>query len=147
VTNVPTTYWIDEEGRIVRPQDVAYGTNDFIEFTGIDANIHQAALRAWVTGEAPALAPSAVDEHQLVATPEEQLARAEFGLGRWLWAHGNADAAKTHFDRAEELGPELWTIWRGSMRMYGEDPMGELFMGKMTAYIESGKPLNRQIPT
>jgi hypothetical protein len=145
IENVPTVYWIDEEGRIARPQDVAFGTNAFQEFTGIDAEIHQRALRDWVTGARPALAPDAVDRHQRVPGEVDQLARAEFGLGRWLWAQGRADAAAPHFARAEELSPRLWMAWRGSMRMQGEDPMGELFMGKMTAYIESGEPVNTRI--
>jgi hypothetical protein len=145
IENVPTTYWIDEGGRIVRPQDVAFGTNDFQEFTGIDAHVHQQALRDWVTGARPALDARAVARHQRVPSDGDQQARAEFGLGRWLWANGRADTAKAHFDRAEELAPKLWMAWRGSMRMYGEDPMGELFMTKMTSFIETYGSLNQAL--
>ena len=143
VENVPTVYWIDEDGRIVRPQDAAFGTNAFQAFTGIDAEVHQRALRDWVTGAAPAFDAATVARHQRLPDDTDQLARAEFGLGRWLWAHGQADAARPHFARAEALSPELWMAWRGSMRMQDDDPMGEHFLAKMTAYIESGHPVNR----
>ena len=54
MVNVPTIVWIDEQGRIVRPNDVAFGVDKFKEFTGIDPAEHLAKLRAWVRGEAPA---------------------------------------------------------------------------------------------
>jgi hypothetical protein len=146
VENVPTVYWIDEDGRIVRPQDVAFGSNAFQEFTGVDAFVHQQALRDWVTGARPALAPDDVDEFQRVPTDEEQRARAEFGLGRWLWAHGQAEAAKPHFARAEERAPHLWVLWRGSMRMRDLDPMGADMAQRMEAYQDVSRIPDRVIP-
>ncbi len=145
VENVPTVFWIDEEGLIVRPQDVAFGSNMFQDFTGVDAEVHKTALRRWVRGETPALDRDAVDRHLRVPTEADQLARAEFGLGRWLWEQGRAELARAHFQRAEELAPNLWTCWRGSMRMQDEDPMGELFFEKMTAYRGDGGVMARVI--
>ncbi len=52
MVNVPTAVWIDERGRIVRPNDVAFGTDTFRHITGIEAARHLGALRAWVRGEA-----------------------------------------------------------------------------------------------
>jgi hypothetical protein len=146
VENVPTVYWIDEAGRIVRPQDVAFGNNQFQEFTGVDAEVHQAALRSWVTGAAPSLAAADVEEFQRVPSDQDQLARAEFGLGRWLWAQGQTEAAKPHFARAEELGPHLWSLWRGSMRMRDLDPMGADLAVRMTAYADVSVITDRVIP-
>jgi hypothetical protein len=146
VENVPTVYWIDEEGRIVRPQDVAFGSNAFQEFTGVDATIHQQALRDWVTGARPALSEADVDAFQRVPTDEEQLARAEFGLGRWLWAHGHAEAAKPWFQRAEERAPKLWVLWRGSMRMRDMDPMGADLGWRMERYADVSHTPDRVIP-
>ena len=34
MVNVPTILWIDEEGRIARPNDVTFGSNQFQEMTG-----------------------------------------------------------------------------------------------------------------
>jgi hypothetical protein len=146
VENVPTVYWIDEAGRIVRPQDVAFGSNAFQEFTGVDAFVHQQALRDWVTGTRPALSAADVDEFQRVPSDEEQLARAEFGLGRWLWAHGQGEAAKPHFARAEERAPHLWVLWRGSMRMRDLDPMGADMAERMTRYADVSRVPDRAIP-
>ena len=55
VVNVPTILWIDERGRIVRPNDVAFGTDTFKHITGLRAATHLAALRAWVHGETTVL--------------------------------------------------------------------------------------------
>src|SRR5438132_1676668 len=46
VVNVPTIVWIDERGRIVRPNDVAFGADTFRQLTGLDSSIHLGALRA-----------------------------------------------------------------------------------------------------
>jgi hypothetical protein len=146
VENVPTVYWIDEDGRIVRPQDVAFGNNDFQEFTHVDAAVHQRALRDWVAGVAPALSPEDVDQYQRVPSDEEQLARAEFGLGRWLWANGRAEAAKAHFARAEARAPHLWVLWRGSMRMRDLDPMGADMAERMERYADVSRIPDRVIP-
>jgi hypothetical protein len=146
VENVPTVYWIDEDGRIVRPQDVAFGSNAFREFTGVDATVHQQALREWVTGARPALAPADVDEFQRVPNDTDQLARAHFGLGRWLWANGQGERAKAHFATAEEMAPRLWTLWRGSMRMRGLDPMGADMAERMTRYADVSRIPDRVIP-
>ena len=37
IINVPTVVWIDEEGRIVRPNDAAFGTNALKDMSGIDS--------------------------------------------------------------------------------------------------------------
>jgi hypothetical protein len=50
VVNVPTIFWIDERGRIVRPNDVAFGTDTFKHITRLESARHLAALRVWVTG-------------------------------------------------------------------------------------------------
>src|SRR5207248_9254942 len=34
IINVPTMIWIDERGRIVRPNDVQFGTDTFVALTG-----------------------------------------------------------------------------------------------------------------
>ena len=85
--------------------------------------------------------------YQDLPTADDQQARAEFGLGRWLWEHDMADAAVAHFAEGERLAPNQWTIWRGSMRMQGLEPMGgPEFMDKMTAFIDRGGNMNKIIP-
>ena len=54
IINVPTGLWIDERGRIVRPNDAVFGNDTFAHMTGVTSGPHLDALRAWVkTGTLP----------------------------------------------------------------------------------------------
>src|SRR5262249_56185790 len=110
MVNVPTVVWIDEAGRIVRPNDVAFGTDTFRHVTGIEAARHQGALRAWVRGEAPVMDPARARELVALPTEPDQQARAEFGLGQWLHAAGRPAAPARHFPRARDPPPPHFTI-------------------------------------
>jgi hypothetical protein len=146
VVNVPTIVWIDERGRIVRPNDVAFGADTFRQLTGLDSAIHLAALRAWVRGERPALAADEVRAQQTLPTAADQQARAEFGLGRWLHERGRTAAAARHFERAGELAPHDFTIRRGTMPMRGIDPMGPEFRAMLGEWTRAGQPYYRPLP-
>jgi peroxiredoxin len=121
--NVPTMVWIDEEGRIVRPNDQQFGTDMFVQLTGRPSAPFLAALRAWVHEGRGALAPDDVREQQLLPSPEHQLARAEFRLGWHLHRLGKTEAAERHFLRAGALAPNDWTIRRAQLPIRGIDPM------------------------
>jgi hypothetical protein len=116
--------------------------------TGIESAGYLTALRAWVRGEAPALpeAPEA-DVRALLSLPAaaDQAARAEFGLGVFLFQAGRVDAAARHFDRAGELAPHDFTIRRGSMPMRGIDPMGPEFRRMFRAWTEAGHAYYRPL--
>ena len=146
IVNVPTVFWIDERGRIVRPNDVAFGTDTFKHITGLESARHLGALRAWVKGEAPAL-PSGASAHDLMPrlTAEDQQARAEFGLGEWLHRRGDAAGAARHFVRGGELAPHDFTIRRGTMPMRGIDPMGPEFRAMLTDWVGKGNPYYRPL--
>ncbi len=143
--NVPTILWIDEEGRIARPNDVAFGSNDFKEMTGIDSEQHLQRLRAWVRGESPAMTPEEARAAQTLPTEAEQEARAEFTLGWWLSQRGHGDDAEPHYVRAGELAPHDFTIRRGAMPIRGLDPMGEDFMKIVAEWSEAGNAFYRPI--
>jgi hypothetical protein len=127
VVNVPTMVWIDEAGRVVRPNDAQFGTDTFTAFHGKHSAPYLAALRAWVREGAGALDPDTARRHQLLPTQETQLARAHRALAWWLHRQGRTQAAERHFARAGELAPGDWTIRRGSMPIRGENPMGPAF--------------------
>lgn len=146
MVNVPTAVWIDERGRIVRPNDVAFGTDTFKHVTGLESAKHLAALRAWVRGEAPLADEGAVRAPVSLPTERDQQARAEFALGQWLWAGGRAEAAARHFDRAGELAPHDFTIRRGTMPMRGLDPMGPAFRAMHGEWTQAGNPYYRPLP-
>jgi hypothetical protein len=141
IINVPTAVWIDERGRIVRPNDAAFGDDTFIDLHGRSAEPHHAALRAWVRGGAvPFADDEAVRARQVLPTPEEQLARAEFALACHLHRSGRCDAAERHFARADELAPHDFTIRRGSMPIRGRDPMGADFLPLFQEWVDAGTP-------
>ncbi len=146
MVNVPTILWIDEHGRIVRPNDVAFGTDTFKHITGLESAKHLAAVRAWARGETTPLPEARARALQPVPTTADQQARAEFGLGRWLHEQGRAAAAERHFLRAGELAPHDFTIRRGTMPMRGIDPMGPQFREMLGAWTKAGNPYYKPLP-
>jgi len=146
MVNVPTVVWIDEDGRIVRPNDVAFGTDTFKAMTGIESLKHQDALRSWVRGEATAPTDETVRSLQTLPSPQDQEARAEFALAFWLFNQGRLDAAEKHFVLGGDLAPHDFMIRRGSMPIRGIDSMGPAF-AKMTAdWQAAGNSYYLQLP-
>ena len=146
VVNVPTVLWIDERGRIVRPNDVVFGTDTFKHLTGLESARPLAAVRAWVDGTTAGYAPSEARALQTLPTKTDQQARAEFGLAEWLARQGRMEAAERHFVRAGELAPHDFTIRRGSMPIRGLDPMGPKFREMRDAWVGSGHPYYKPLP-
>lgn len=120
---MPTAVWIDEEGTIVRPNDVAFGSEMFKELTGFDSTSYLDAVRAWVRDGTLPFDRGEVQHRQMLPNADEQLARAEFGLAWYLHQAGRTEAAVRHFERAGQLSPDDFTIRRGSMPIRGIDPM------------------------
>ncbi len=141
IINVPTGLWIDERGRIVRPNDAVFGNDTFAHMTGVASGPHLDALRAWVkTGALPFGSDADVRARQVLPTADEQRARAEYTLAWFLHRQGRTEAAERHFLRAGELAPHDWTIRRGSMPIRGLDPMGEALMPLWNEWVAAGLP-------
>jgi hypothetical protein len=146
IVNVPTVLWIDEKGRIVRPHDVAFGTDTYKHITGLTAETHLNALRKWVRGEGGGFPRPETHALLPVPTASDQQARAEFGLAHWLFQQARTDAAERHFIKAGELAPHDFTIRRGSMPMRGIDPMGPQFREMLAAWVGGGHPYYKPLP-
>jgi hypothetical protein len=123
IINVPTVIWTDERGKIVRPNDVQFGTDTFVALTGRPSAPFLAAVRGWVLRGRGVLTPEEIRAHQVLPTSEQQKARAEFTLAWHLHRAGRTAAAERHFRHAGELAPGDWTIRRGSLPIRGIDPM------------------------
>ena len=145
--NVPTAVWIDERGRIVRPNDALFGNDTFVEFHGIASAPRLEALRRWVREGILPFDGEGVRRHQVLPTADAQRARAEFGLAWFLHQRGDTEAAERHFLRAGELAPLDLTIRRGSMPIRGLDPMGPDFAGLYAEWVQAGMPYYGSIPT
>jgi hypothetical protein len=146
IVNVPTVVWIDERGRIVRPNDVAFGNDTFKDLHGIESGPHLTALRAWVKDGTAPLDETEIKTLQRLPTADEQQARAEFALAWHLHQAGKSDAAERHFVRAGELAPHDFTIRRGSLPIRGLDPMGPAFFDMYTEWAQAGRPYYEPLP-
>ena len=122
IVNVPTVVWIDEDDRIVRPNDVAFGSDLFFDFHGIDSTPHHDALRRWVRTGDLELTDAEVRARQMVPTAEEQEARLAFRVALHLLRADRGDEAAPHLARAAELSPLDWTIRRAALPLTGIDP-------------------------
>jgi len=143
--NVPTVLWVDEEGRIVRPQDVHYVSTEYASVTRFHPRKPIAALRAWVRGEAPAYEGSVAGDTK-VPTETDQEARAAFAVAWWLHQHDRAEAAERWFVRAGELAPHDFTIRRGSMPIRGIDPAGPAFFQMVADWAAKGNAYYLPLP-
>jgi peroxiredoxin len=140
ISNVPTVLWIDEEDRIVRPNGVAFGSDLFKEFTGVEAGPHQDAVRRWVTeGQEPL---SGDDARGAVGqlSGDEVLARLHFRVAAEALRQDDETTARRHFAAATELAPYDFTIRRAAMPLLGDDPFGQTFFTFYEEWQEAGSP-------
>jgi hypothetical protein len=139
IWNVPMGVWIDEDGLLVRPPEVAHpGTSvlrDMMVEHGIPSNAppllleilgetakirvkperYAEALRDWSAHGADsrfALSPDEVLERSRPRDREASSAAAHFELGEHLWRDGERDPARAHFREAHRLDPGNWTYKR-----------------------------------
>jgi len=127
VVNVPTTIWVDETVRIVRPPAIAPADDRFIEFSKIESALHHDALRRWVIDGTAPMSEAEVRARRQPPSAELQQARAERRLAMHLLRAGHDAAGHAHLARALELAPDDWTIQRGSLPVRGKDPFGQDF--------------------
>ena len=146
VLNVPTVVWIDEQGRIARPNDTQFATDLFRSMSGLDSSRAMAALQRWVHDDDSGLTTEDVTAHAALVTATQQQARTEAALALWLHRADRPTEAAEHFAEAERLAPEDVTIWRGAMPLLGADPMGEEYFKRREALTDAGIPIYRPLP-
>ena len=115
MVNVPTGVWIDEHGKIVRPNEVAFVDDRFKNFSGLDSAPYLNALRDWVEkGDKSiyVMSEQRLREKLTVNNSDIALAAAEFGLGEHLYKSGHLTEAIVHFKEAQRLNPKSWNYKR-----------------------------------
>jgi hypothetical protein len=140
VFNIPTTVWIDEDGRIARPPAITPADDKFKEFSNIESAVALTALRRWVHDGVPPLSADEIRARRETPTNEIQTARAERRLAMYLLRDGHTELADAHLGRALELAPNDWTIQRGSLPVRGLDPFGQEFFDFYERYQAAGSP-------
>ena len=140
ISNVPTVVWIGEDDVIVRPNGVAFGTDMFKDFTGVEAAPHMEAVRRWVRGAELPIAPDEARRAVGDLSADEVLARLHFRVAVQARHRGDQATARRHFERAGELAPNDFTIRRASMPLVGEDPFGQKFFDLYQQWQGAGSP-------
>jgi tetratricopeptide (TPR) repeat protein len=124
MVNVPTAVWIDEEGRIVRPNEMAFADNRWIEYTKFDMTHYLEAVRDWARRgvQSPyALDAKARRKRLALPTAEDALAAATFRLAEHLHETGRPEAAVPFFKRAQALQPASWCFKRQAWALTDAD--------------------------
>jgi peroxiredoxin len=138
IAQVPSSVWIDEDGRIVKPPTIAPGDDQFVDFTHVESARHHDAVRAWVRdGVLPESAAAEIEPR----TDDQQLALAARRVAAHFQRTGDLEAARRHLARASELAPGDWTVRRGGIALTGGDPfLGEEFIALWEEWNGAGRP-------
>jgi hypothetical protein len=115
MVNVPTGVWIDEQGKIVRPNEVAFVDDRFKNFSGLDSAPYLNALRDWIEKGDKSIyrmSEERLREKLAVNDPDVILAASEFALGEHLYKSGHLPEAIPHFKEAQRLNPKSWNYKR-----------------------------------
>jgi tetratricopeptide (TPR) repeat protein len=150
MVNVPTAVWINEQGRIVRPPEVAYVDNRYKPLHNIDAAPYLEALRDWAANGSSSRFLMKEDELKKLLTPPSQdraKADAEFALAEYLYAAGQGADAIPHFKEAQRLDPDNWNYKRQAWQLSDADKEYGTNFGKEVQKL-GGKPYYkpRQLP-
>lgn len=142
MVNVPTAVWINEQGRIVRPNEVAYVDNRYKAMHGIDAAPYLDAIRDWVSNgdrSAYIMSGQQLQERLKPQSPDRAMADAEFALGEYLFTQGHGPDAIPHFKEAQRLAPDNWNYKRQAWALSdAERDYGTTFMKEVQKL--GGKP-------
>jgi hypothetical protein len=166
ITNVPFAIWIDEDGTIVRPAEIAFAPRrsrdqaddqsaliaqlperqrTIIEAMTVnmrDTERYPAAVRDWAEhGRASryVLSGAEVVERSRPRPQEFGLAAAHFELAQHLHRAGFGRDAVAHFQEAHRLDPTNWSYHREALSLV--DPAwGDVYERDMLSEVEAVGP-------
>ncbi len=142
MVNVPTAVWINEQGRIVRPNEAAYVDDRYKGMHRLDAAEYLAAIRDWAAkGDQSqfALSEAEIRARLTPQKPEWALASAEFALAEYLYHNGQGAASIRHYKEAQRLNPDNWNYKRQAWALSdAEREYGTSFMKEVQKL--NGKP-------
>jgi hypothetical protein len=116
VRNVPSAFWIDETGRMLRANDPVYAQRRNRETGEVSLNREYLdAVRDWVAKGAETahlMDPERLRSRMPALEFNDVLAGTHFHLGTYLATHGKTSEALIQFKQAHALRPENWTYKR-----------------------------------
>ena len=124
MVNVPTAVWINEQGRIVRPNEVAFIDDRFKSFTSMDSAPYIDAIRDWAAKGAKSIYVPSESELRARLKPQSNdrvRADAEFALAEYLYKQGKGVDAIPHFKEAQRLDPDNWNYKRQAWALSNAD--------------------------
>jgi hypothetical protein len=163
MTNAPFAIWIDEDGTVVRPAEVAFapraGDADRRDqsalvsqlpermrsiIDGMTANIgdterYAAAVRDWAehgVDSVYVLSEAEVIEQSRPRPPEFGLAAAHFELAQHLHRTGFGRDAVPHFQEAHRLDPTNWSYHREALSLVDPE-WGPVYERDMLSEVEA----------
>jgi hypothetical protein len=142
MVNVPTGVWIDERGKMVRPNEVAFIDNRYKSMHGIDAQPYLTGLLDWLDkggNSVYAMSADKLREHLNQFTPQNLLADANFKMGQYLVSAGHAREAIAYFKTAQSLRPDDWNYKRNAWLFANPDKDYGTNFGKEVKAL-NGKP-------
>jgi hypothetical protein len=125
--NVPTGVWIDEKGRVVRPGEPAWNTDQVMKFGNkqllTEGTTYLTGIRDWVqNGDKSIYALSDAEFTKRVQPPSATAAEADvsFKLAVWFHDKGKNDLALKYWQHAQQLNPDDWNYHRQEWSFTGE---------------------------
>ena len=117
--NVPMGIWIDERGRVVRPAEPAWTSDQTMKIGQksivTEGSTYLSALRDWVANGEKSKYVLSDEEFARRVKPrskEEMEAEASFKLAVYFHQNGQADLAEKYFAKAQQLNPDDWNYHR-----------------------------------
>ena len=163
MTNVPFAIWIDEDGSIVRPAELAFAPRqqlgegedqsaliaqlperqrkiiEQMTTSMRDPERYPAAVRDWAAhgrDSQYALPKAEVIERSRPRPPEFGLAAAHFELAQHLHRAGFPRDAVPHFQEAHRLDPTNWSYHREALSLVDPD-WGQVYERDMLSEVEA----------
>ena len=117
--NVPMGIWVDEKGRVVRPAEPAWTTDQTMKIGAksivTEGTAYLTALRDWVANGERSKFVLSDEEFARRVKPRSQAemeADASFKLAVYFHEKGNNDLAQKYWAKAESLNPDDWNYHR-----------------------------------
>ena len=117
--NVPMGIWIDEHGRVVRPAEPAWTSDQTMKIGQknivTEGTAYLTALRDWVANGDKSKYVLSDEEFARRVKPrskEEMEADASFKLAVYFHQNGNDELAEKYFAKAQQLNPDDWNYHR-----------------------------------